>query len=119
MIDSRFDILAFFCYLPSGSFMQISGIIAKMSKTASFRAVHKVMDFLVIHFNEYVKFPEDLSTIKRHVKIQSPSRIGGERFRNRKGYFSVNVQAICSMDLIFWDVVVRLPGSTHDSRIGL
>ncbi|XP_060856922.1 putative nuclease HARBI1, partial [Metopolophium dirhodum] len=40
-----------------------------------------------------------------------------ERFRNRKGYFSLNVQAICNANLEIIDVVARYDGSTHDSRI--
>lgn len=40
-----------------------------------------------------------------------------ELFRNRKGYFSINVQAVCDADLNFTDVVTRWPGSTHDSTI--
>lgn len=45
---------------------------------------------------------------------------GGEQaeiWRNRKGYFSMNVQAICSANLIFNDVVARWHGSAHDSHI--
>jgi hypothetical protein len=41
----------------------------------------------------------------------------GEVFRNRKNYFSLNVQAVCNADLEMTDIVVRLPGSTHDSYI--
>ena len=46
--------------------------------------------------------------------------LGGEDpevFRNRKGYFSINVQATCNHDLRLLDVVARWPGSTHDSTI--
>lgn len=41
----------------------------------------------------------------------------GEEFRNRKGYFSLNVQAICDADLRFMNVVARWPGSAHDATI--
>lgn len=40
-----------------------------------------------------------------------------EIFRNRKHYFSLNVQAICNAELEFIDIVARWPGSTHDSHI--
>lgn len=41
----------------------------------------------------------------------------GEVFRNRKNYFSLNFQAVCNADLEMTDIVVRWPGSTHDSYI--
>lgn len=40
-----------------------------------------------------------------------------EVYRNRKGYFSVNVQVISSADLYIKDIVARWPGSAHDSTI--
>lgn len=40
-----------------------------------------------------------------------------EMFRNRKGFFSINVQAVCNSDLQFQDIVARWPGSTHDATI--
>lgn len=40
-----------------------------------------------------------------------------ENFRNRKGYFSLNVQVVCNATTKITDVVVRWPGSTHDSYI--
>lgn len=52
-----------------------------------------------------------------HIKIQRPPREDSEFFRCRKGYFSLNVQAICGPDLVFYNIVARWPGSVHDSRI--
>lgn len=40
-----------------------------------------------------------------------------EIFRNRKHFFSINVQTICDAHLHIQDIVVRWPGSTHDSNI--
>uniref|UniRef100_A0A914UW91 DDE Tnp4 domain-containing protein n=1 Tax=Plectus sambesii TaxID=2011161 RepID=A0A914UW91_9BILA len=36
---------------------------------------------------------------------------------NQKRYYSINVQAICGPDREFYNIVVKYPGSTHDSRI--
>ena len=51
------------------------------------------------------------------IPIISPGGDNAELFRNRKGYFSINVQAICDHELKLTKVVVRWPGSTRDSRI--
>ena len=40
-----------------------------------------------------------------------------EIFRNRKGYFSLNVQAVVGPRMEFLDIVPEWPGSAHDSRI--
>ena len=52
-----------------------------------------------------------------HVQIPSPGGDDPELFRNRKGVFSINVQAICDHELNFTNVVARWYGSAHDSRI--
>ena len=38
-------------------------------------------------------------------------------FRNRKGYFSINVQAVCGPNLVIQNIVARWPGSVHDARM--
>lgn len=52
-----------------------------------------------------------------HVPIRSPGGEQAEIFRNRKGFFSINVQAIGDAQLKIRNLVVRWPGSVHDSRI--
>lgn len=52
-----------------------------------------------------------------HIAIQRPSVDNSELFRCRKGYFSLNVQAVCGPDLRFHSIIARWPGSVHDSRI--
>jgi hypothetical protein len=52
-----------------------------------------------------------------HIPIQSPGGPRAEIYRNRKTYFSLNVQIVGGPQLEILDIVVRWPGSTHDSRI--
>ena len=52
-----------------------------------------------------------------HIPISSVGDDDAELFRNRKGYISINVQAVCDPALRFINVVCRWPRSTHDSRI--
>ncbi|XP_049522265.1 putative nuclease HARBI1 [Dermacentor silvarum] len=52
-----------------------------------------------------------------HVQIISPGGDNAEVYRNRKGVFSINVQAVTGPELQFFDVVAGWPGSVHDSRI--
>ncbi|XP_049515742.1 putative nuclease HARBI1 [Dermacentor silvarum] len=52
-----------------------------------------------------------------HVRMKNPGGEDAEVFRNRKGYFSINVQAITGPQLQFFDLVASWPGSAHDSRI--
>ncbi|KAL4715302.1 hypothetical protein ACJJTC_010872 [Scirpophaga incertulas] len=69
-------------------------------------------------FYKIARFPRVISAIDgTHIRVQSPGGNTAEEFRNRKDFFSFNVQAICSAELIFQDIVARWPGSTHDSMI--
>lgn len=52
-----------------------------------------------------------------HVPIQSPGGLDAEIYRNRKGYFSINLQLISDSRGRITDVVCRWPGSTHDSTV--
>lgn len=63
-------------------------------------------------FYEIARFPRVIGVIEcTHVRIQSPGGVDAEVYRNIKGYFSVNVQAIGSADLKLMNVVARWPGS--------
>jgi hypothetical protein len=64
------------------------------------------------------RFPHVIGALDgTHAKIISPGGEDGEIFRNRKSYFSINVQAACNAHLQILDVVARWPGSAHDATI--
>ncbi|XP_036319854.1 putative nuclease HARBI1 [Rhagoletis pomonella] len=69
-------------------------------------------------FHRIANFPKVVGCIDcTHVKIQSPGGVNAEIFRNRRGYFSYNVQTVCYANLEITDLVCRWPGSAHDANI--
>lgn len=52
-----------------------------------------------------------------HIPIDNPGGQFGEVYRNRKRFFSLNVQVVSGPHGELLDVVARWPGSTHDSRV--
>ena len=66
-------------------------------------------------FNAVANFPNVLGAIDcTHVAIKAPS-CSEDAYVNRKGVLFV--QAVCDMDMMFLDVCVKWPGSTHDAFI--
>ncbi|GFT92017.1 putative nuclease HARBI1 [Trichonephila clavipes] len=51
------------------------------------------------------------------IKILSPGGSLAETFRCRKGFFALNVQTVSDPNLSIRNIVVRWPGSTHDSTV--
>ncbi|KAJ8934701.1 hypothetical protein NQ318_009576 [Aromia moschata] len=107
-------------------------------KSTVCRIIKKVTEAICQLSEEYIKMPASDEDIRRvqigffekayfprvialidctHVKIQSPGAINAEIFRNRKGYFSLNVQGAVDSSYKFLNLVARWPGSTHDATI--
>ncbi|XP_055844234.1 putative nuclease HARBI1 isoform X2 [Episyrphus balteatus] len=60
------------------------------------------------NFYAIAKFPRTIGAIDcTHVRIQSPGGTDPELFRNRKGWFSLNVQTVAAADLKIIDIVAR------------
>ncbi|XP_036320285.1 putative nuclease HARBI1 [Rhagoletis pomonella] len=125
-------------FYASGSFQQTVADLCGVSKTSASRAIKLVSHHIASLRADFVKLPQteqerlstqaafkEISNFPRvigamdctHVKIMSPGGDDGEVFRNRKGFFSFNVQTICDSNLKILDIVARWPGSVHDSRI--
>lgn len=69
-------------------------------------------------FYNIAKFPRTIGAVDcTHIRIQSPGGPNAELFRNRKGYFSLNVQCVSSANLKIQNIVARWPGSAHDQTI--
>lgn len=114
------------------------GDYSGLSTPTAQRIIHRVSAAIASLHREYIKFPSTQQEIRRnqnefyqiarfprvigamdctHVRISSPGGDQAELFRNRKGYFSINVQTLCNANLEIIDIVARWPGSAHDSAI--
>ena len=76
------------------------------------------MQEIKMEFFTMFNFPNVIGCIDgTHIRIQSPGGENAEVFRNRKGYFSLNVQVVCDHKMKIRDIVARWPGSAHDATI--
>ncbi|KAJ3663949.1 hypothetical protein Zmor_008162 [Zophobas morio] len=69
-------------------------------------------------FYQLARFPQVVGALDcTHIKIKSPGGENAEIYRNRKNFFSLNVQTIAASNLKIINIVARWPGSAHDSTI--
>ena len=94
-------------FLASGSFLQVVGnTFLSFDKSTVSRVVHQVTKALSAKLNAFIKFPStrnERDEVKRslfriggtHVRIKAPS-LHEPDYVNRKGFHSINLQAICN-----------------------
>lgn len=124
-------------FYTTGTFQLVDGDLFGVSQPTISRIVKRVSGVIASHYNEVIRFPQGnaLLHVQRgfmdiggipgivgaidctHIPIQSPGGMNAELYRNRKGFYSINVQAICDQQCNFTNIVARWPGSTHDSSI--
>lgn len=64
------------------------------------------------------KFPRVIGAIDcTHIKIQSPGGAHAENYRNRKSWFSLNVQTVADARAKIINIVARWPDNIHDQTI--
>ena len=103
----------------------VSRIVAKVTREIASLRGHFIFfpgadETVHVHrrFHDIAGIPGVVGAIDcTHIAIQSPGGDQAELYRNRKGYFSINVQAIGDSNYMIRNIVARWPGSTHDSRI--
>ncbi|XP_054260198.1 putative nuclease HARBI1 [Macrosteles quadrilineatus] len=121
-----------------GSFHRETGDLLDCGESTACQIVHKVALAICLELKrEYIKFPSgDYATETKnsfynkygfpgvlscidgtHIPIVCPATPDKEEYRNRKGFFSINVLAAAGAELEFTFIVARWKGSTHDSRV--
>ena len=130
-------LLAFLRYLSTGSFMEVCGDLLEISKASTFNYIHEVIDLMCRMKDDMIKFPHHNQFSNIEARFRSKKRFPGvigcvdgsqieiwvrnseirETFRNRKGFLSLNIQAVCGPDCEIYDLVTEWPGSAHDSRV--
>lgn len=93
---------------------------ALAAKSAAFILFPSLAEYesLQAAFYHVAKLPGVVGAIDcTHVEIASPGGHQPEIFRNRRGYFSLNVQAVCDANMNLINLVASWSGSVHDSRI--
>ena len=97
----------------------VSGVIAMCARDdVMLPASREERAATMLDFHALAGFPGVLGAIDcTHIPIQSPGGVNSELYRNRKGYFSLNVQGVVNSHLLFENVVARWQGSSHDANI--
>jgi hypothetical protein len=73
---------------------------------------------VVQEFYNISGFPRVIGAVDcTHVRIRNPGGNNAEYYRNRKSFFSINVQTISDANRRIQSIVARWPGSVHDSTI--
>ena len=109
------QVLAALRFFASGSFLQVIGDTVGLPKSTVSRTIRDVSAALIQKRNEFIHWPTTADEIQRvkegflrkggfpgvigcvdgtHIRLQRPSQNEAD-YVNRKGYHSINVQAIC------------------------
>lgn len=125
-------------FYATGTFQLVVGDTFTVHKSTVCRILHKVTAAICRLRPKYVRFPASIQERHNimnqfysasglpgvvgaidctHIPIQSTGGQDAEIYRNRKGYFSINVQLVSDQKGYIMDVVARWPGSVHDSTI--
>lgn len=115
-------------YYATRSMLVVCGDFIGVHTSTASRIVKLVSNEIATLRPQFVRFPDNADEIKKlkqdfyniskcpmvigaldctHVKIKSPGGDNAEVYRNRKNFFSINVQTICDTKLKIQDIVAR------------
>ncbi len=112
---------AFGCAVPT-----VSKVVNRVTTAISSHLVEKYISLpkteaevqgMAASFYKAFGFPQCIGAIDgTHIPLKKPSKNPVD-FINRKGFYSLNVQACVDYSYCFFDVDIRWPGSVHDARV--
>lgn len=111
-------------FYASGSFLEVIGDTMGFDKSTVSRAIDDVTNALIAKKNRFIKWPNQGEILKSkqnffsrggfpgvigcidgtHVRIQAPLEDEAV-FVNRKGFHSINVQAVCDHEGTYYNIV--------------
>lgn len=133
------EVLIYVYWLAHGLSYRVVSRVFNVPRSTIHRIVHKVAQFIWDNLHRAIYFPSpaNLETVGRgfgqlsgtpilnkavgaidgcHIRIKPPS-LHRLDYLNYKGFYSINMQAICDSSGKFLDIFVGYPGSVHDTRI--
>lgn len=135
----QLEVLIYTYWLAHGLSYRVVASVFCVPKATVHRVVHRVAQTICSKLKTAISFPqaEQLNEVGEgfvrlsgkpafqvvvgaidgcHIRIKPPKRHHMD-YLNYKGFYSINMQAICDSTGRFLDVFVAYPGSVHDTRI--
>lgn len=77
----------------------------------------EVLDQTIDKFHQLNGFPGIVGALDgTHISIKAPTE-NPQSYINRKGYYSLQLQAVCASDMKFFNCFCGYAGSCHDARV--
>jgi len=132
------QVMAALRYLGTNAHQLVIGDILGLSQGTVSQCFNKVVDLISAKASAFIKFPVTAIDVQRcqveftaiagfpgvvgcidctHIRLMAPIGVDKAQFYCRKGYTSLNVQAVCDAKGRFTNVVAKWPGQCHDSFI--
>lgn len=136
---SQLEVIVYVYWLAHGLSYTVVSRVFNIPKSTVHRIVHKVANKICTNLHRAISFPKtgELHAVGQgfaqlsgspafsnvvgaidgsHIRIKPPARHRID-YLNYKGFYSINMQAICDSSGKFLDIFVGYPGSVHDTRV--